>query len=122
MAKDGTINNEVVTPDFEAALNAMLHDVRPNKSDKQAAGKEESDAWKEIKDTFNCAAPAAKFFFAHILEREDETRDANLRTLYGLLQVANIGISADLVDKMGDGEAPKMPVKEASEPGLATVN
>lgn len=122
MAKDGTINNEVPQPDFEAALKTMMHDVRPNKQEKHAAGQEESDAWKEIKDTYNCASAGAKFFFNHILEREDETRDANLRTLYGLLKAANIGISADLVDKMGDGEAPKMPISNRKEPALATAH
>ena len=122
-AKEADINGEVGQPDFAGALQTMFQDLRKSESDKSKAGKLSTEAWKKIKDEYNLSAPAARWFFAHILEREDETRDNNLRTLYGLLTAAKIGISADLVDKMGDGEAPTMPVAEkSSKPSLATID
>lgn len=126
MAKDAKTEAEEVEEvkdlDFETALKCMLHDIRPIKEKKELAGSEESEGWKKIKDECHLASPAAKFFFTHILEREDETRDNNLRTLYGLLKTANIGISQDLVDKMSGSEAPTMPVVPAGQTSLHTVS
>lgn len=113
---------EVKEPNFEDALKCMLHDIRPAKEAKEASGSLESEAWKFIKDECHLASAGAKFFFGHILQREDETRDANLRALYGLLRAANIGISQDLVDKMGGEEAPTMPVAKKGTTELQTVN
>lgn len=121
-AKKKPIESEVVEPDFDRALKIMHNDVNKSNLEKSKHGKDESAAWKLIKDECHLSSPAAKFFNTHILGREDETRDNNLRTLYGLMKASGIGISADLVDQMGDGEAPTMPVSEEKRPTLATID
>lgn len=112
---------EVIAPDFERAIRIMTNDVHPQQERDAKVRGELAGAWKAIEDECRCSKQAAKFY-SKLTGMSDEKRDDVLRTLYGLMKVGNMGISADLVDRMGEGEAPTMPVAAAgAAEGLATL-
>lgn len=111
---------QIFTPDFERAIRVLKHDVAPAEEHNAESRGDLSAAWKIIEDECHCNKAATKAF-NKLLNMSDEKRDDYLRTLYGLMQEAHIGISADLVDRMGDGEAPTMPIVERHREGLATL-
>ncbi|PZU59812.1 MAG: hypothetical protein DI547_04875 [Sphingobium sp.] len=112
---------EIVKPDFDRAVRIYREDIKPAQAKVGEYAQEQSTAYKELKKGCHLDPAAAKMAFK-LDQMEDHKRDDYLRTLYGLMDKLNIGISADLVDQMGDGEAPSMPVRERSRPGLVTVN
>lgn len=115
---------EIQKPDFERAIRVLTHCIKPEEEKLADSRGDLSAAWKIIEDECHCNKAATKAF-NKLLGMSDEKRDDYLRTLYGLMKTANIGISADLVDKMEDGEAPTMPVTDKRGLGaenLATVN
>lgn len=129
MARDDKAENkdqiveEILKPDFARAIKVLTHDVKPAEEHNAESRGDLSAAWKIIEDECRCNKAAAKAF-NKLFNMSEEKRDDYLRTLYGLMAEAKIGISADLVDRMGDGEAPSMPVVERHGMGaenLATV-
>lgn len=112
---------EIQKPDFERALRILSNDVRPAEEKNAGSRGDLSAAWKEIEDGCHCNKAAAKSYYK-LAGMSAEKRDDYLRTLYGLMQLGGIGITRDLVDQMGDGEAPTMPIAANSDqPGLATL-
>lgn len=111
---------ELQKPDFERAIKVMTHDVHPQQEHNAKSRGELSAAWKIIEDDCHVNKAAAKTYFK-LTGMSDEKRDDYLRSLYGLMKTGNMGISADLVDRMGDGEAPVMPIAETAHEGLATL-
>lgn len=122
MAKKDEVT-EVLTPDFEKMKRIFTRDIKPAEEKTAKSRGDLSAAWKAIEDDCHCNKSAAKLL--HKLHgMSDETRDDYLRTLYGGMKAMEIGISADLVDKMNDEDAPTMPVVESRPEGaeaLATV-
>jgi hypothetical protein len=108
-------------PDFERAIQLYREDIRPAQAKVGEYAQEQSTAYKEIKKGCNIHPGAAKLAFK-LDQMEDAKRDDFLRSLYGLMAALKIGISADLVDQMGDDEAPRMPVAERQTPGLMALN
>jgi len=112
---------EIVAPDFERAISVLEHDIHPEQEKNAKARGELSAAWKVIEDECRVNKKAAKLYF-QMTGMSDEKRDDFLRSLYGLMKTGNMGISADLVDRMGDGEAPAMPIVDGgAREGLATL-
>lgn len=107
---------DVKAKDFERALRIMRHDVAPAEENSAETRGELSGAWKQIVDECGCSSSAAKFFRKQILTASEEKKDDSLRTLYGLMAAAGIGISRDLVDTMNGSEPPTMPVNELFKP------
>jgi hypothetical protein len=112
---------ELVTPDFERAIKVMEHDVHPQQEHNAKSRGELAAAWKIIEDDCHCNKAAAKVYFK-LTGMSDEKRDDFLRSLWGLMKTGNMGISADLVDRMGEGDAPTMPVQEPRERKLELVD
>jgi hypothetical protein len=116
---------EIKKPDFSRAIQVMKSTIRPAEEESAGARGDLSAAWKIVEDECHINKKAAKDFH-RLSNMSDELRDDYLRSLYGLMQEAGIGISQDLVDQMGDGEAPSMPVKARSKgfgtEGLAALN
>ena len=114
---------QVMTPDFERGLNILRSDLNPLTEESAKIRGDQSAAWKMIEKDCHLNKKGAKF--VHSLMRMDpEIRDDVLRTVYGLMKAAKIGISRDLVDQMGKGDAPNMPTSDekATEPGnLASI-
>jgi hypothetical protein len=79
-----------------------------------------SAAWKIVEDECHVNKAAAKDF-RKIRNMSDELRDDYLRSLYELMSEDGIGISPDLVDAMGEDDAPAMPVAERKPVELVTV-
>lgn len=102
---------EIQKPDFEQAVRIYRNDIRPAQAKVGEYAQEQSTAYKQIKKGCNVHPGAAKLAFK-LNEMEDHKRDDYLRSLYGLMNVLKIGISADLVDQMGDDDAPTMPVAD----------
>jgi hypothetical protein len=112
---------EIVKPDFERAIRVMTNDVHPQQEHNAKSRGELSAAWKVIENDCRVNKGAAKAYFK-LTGMSDEKRDDYLRSLYGLMKTGNMGISADLVDRMGqNGEAPEMPIVEPAHEGLATL-
>jgi len=120
-ASDKPISGEIPKPDFALAIKFYQDDIRPAQSKVGEFAQEQSTAYKAIKKQANVHPGAAKLAFK-LNEMEDTKRDDFLRSLYGLMAELDIGLSRDLVDAMGDGEAEKMPTKERKRPALATVS
>jgi len=112
---------EIVTPDFKLAVRYYREDIRPAQTKVGEFAQEQSTAYKAIKKQAHVNPGAAKLAFK-LNEMEDAKRDDFLRSLYGLMQELKIGISADLVDQMADGEAPSMHKVEKAPVSLVTVN
>ena len=112
---------EIQTPDYERAIKVLTHDVHPQSEKNASARGELSAAWRIIEDECHVEKRAAKLYFK-LTGMSDEAKDDFLRSLYGMMKTGGLGISADLVDRMGDGEAPAMPIVQRSdEGGLATL-
>lgn len=120
-AADKPINGEIPKPDFDLAIRFYKEDIRPAQAKVGEFAQEQSTAYKAIKKQAHVHPGAAKLAFK-LAEMEDTKRDDFLRSLYGLMEGLDIGLSRDLVDAMGDGEADKMPTRERKRPALATVS
>lgn len=113
--------SEILQPDFEKAIRILQNDVRPAEEKNATSRGDLSAAWKAIEDDCHCNKAAAKTYYK-LAGMSDEKRGDFLRTLYGMMKAANMGISADLVDRMGDDDAPTMPVVESNgRDGLVTL-
>ncbi|HEX7852082.1 MAG TPA: hypothetical protein VF503_00115 [Sphingobium sp.] len=111
----------VLKPDFERAIRILRSDVNPLTEESAKIRGDQSAAWKEIEKDCHCNKKAMKL--VHSLMRMDpEVRDDFLRTQYGAMASAKIGISQDLVDQMTDGDAPAMPTVKRESAPLVTVN
>jgi hypothetical protein len=113
--------DQVIKPDFKLAVKYYREDIRPAQAKVGEFAQEQSTAYKAIKKRAHVNPAAAKMAFK-LNEMEDDKRDDFLRSLYGLMQELKIGISADLVDQMADGDAPTMPKIEKAPVSLVTVN
>lgn len=120
-AADKPINGEIPKPDFALAIKLYKEDIRPAQAKVGEFAQEQSTAYKAIKKQANVHPGAAKLAFK-LSEMEDTKRDDFLRSLYGLMEGLDIGLSRDLVDAMGDGEADSMPTRDRKRPTLATVS
>lgn len=117
---DAPINGEIPAPDFERAISIIKQDLNPLTEESAKTRGDQAAAWKTIEKDCHCNKKGMKF--VHQLMRMDpEIRDDVLRTVYGGMEAAGIGITEDLVDKAGDNSAPKMPTRKADRPSLATV-
>lgn len=107
-AKERQNGGEVKKPDFEGALRVLRADVNPATEGGAKLRGDLSAAWKSIENDHHCNKKGAKF--VHGLMRMDvQVRDDVLRTVYGLMRAAGIGISEDLVSLMNDDEDSEMP-------------
>lgn len=120
-ADDKPINGEIPKPDFALAVKFYKDDIRPAQAKVGEFAQEQSTAYKAIKKQAHVHPGAAKLAFK-LNEMEDTKRDDFLRSLYGLMQELDIGLTRDLVDAMGEGEADQMPTRERKRPALATVS
>lgn len=113
---------EIEKPDYERAIRVLTNDVHPQQERNAKSRGELSAAWKVVEDECHVNKGAAKLYFK-LTGMSDEKKDDFLRSLYGLMKTGGLGLSADLVDKMGDGEAPSMPIVQRSDEGagLATL-
>jgi hypothetical protein len=112
MPKDNE-TTEVVAPDFQKMKRIFLHDLKPADERNAKTRGDLSAAWGAIEKDCHVNKRAAKLLF-RLNGESDETRDDFLRSLYGGLRELGIGISQDLVDKMGGDEAPTMPTVDKS--------
>ena len=110
--------SDVKTPDFAKALRIIHQDVRPAEELSAAERGKLSGAWKAVEKDAHCNRPAAKLF-CKLLQMSDETRDDFLRTQYGLMREAGIGISRDLVDQ-AEGVTHDFPVEGVPRDFTAT--
>lgn len=114
------VNGEIPQPDFERAIKILRSDLNPLTEKSASIRGDQSAAWKTIEKDCHCNKKGIKWL--HQLMRMDpEVRDDVLRSLYGGMKAANIGISQDMVDRMEDQVAPDMPVVRAAPPKLETV-
>lgn len=112
---------EIIKPDFERAIRILKSDLNPLTEEGAKIRGDQAAGWKTIEKDCHCNKKGMKF--VHSLMRMDpEIRDDVLRTVYGGMQAAKIGISEDLVDRMSDDETPSMPVSERKTVELVTVN
>lgn len=113
---------EIQAPDFAAALRCMNVSVRPAEEKNAGSRGDLFGAWKTIEKDYHCNKPAAKTFYK-LFGMSAEARDDFLRTFYGLMKTAHIGISQDLVDRMEESDAPEMPIvpSDGTQDGLATL-
>lgn len=104
--------SDVIAPDFDKAIRIIRQDVRPAEDSSATERGKLSGAWKAVEKECHCNRPAAKLF-AKLMGMNDEARDDFLRTQYGMMRAAKIGITRDLVD-IADGVTEQtMPVEEA---------
>lgn len=101
--------HEVPQPDFERAIRVIRNDLMPLKKESESIRGEASAAWKIVEDECHCNKAALKEV-AKLMKMEQPDRDSYLRSLYGGMKAANIGISEDLVSMMTDEDTPTMPV------------
>lgn len=113
--------HEIPKPDFDRAINILKADLNPLTEKGAKVRGDQAAAWKMIECDCHCNKKAIKT--VHQLMRMDpEIRDDFLRSLYGGMQAAGIGISEDLVDQMEGDEAPSMPTVKKTAGKLHTVN
>lgn len=111
----------VEKPDFERAIKILKADLNPLTEEGAKVRGDQAAAWKMIEKDCHCNKKAMKT--VHSLMRMDpELRDDYLRTLYGGMEAAGIGISEDLVDQMSDSEVPKMPTAKKAPVELVTLS
>lgn len=126
MARDDTPQDctELKPIDAGRVIRILENDVHPQSERDAKARGELANAWKTIEDECGCNKGAAKLYFK-LTGWSDEKRDDFLRSLYAMMKEGGMGVSSDLVDQMGDGEAPQMPVVAPTGPttvDLATIN
>lgn len=119
--KDEGVTNGPADPDFAGAAALIRKEISPDKEDLSKLQGDLSASWKRVEDQFHVNKKGAKDA-AKMLGMSVETRDDYLRSLYGMMQAFGIGISADLVDAMGDGQAPTMPVRQGGAADSALLN
>ena len=112
---------EIVQPDYEKALRIMRADIKPAEEQNAESRGHLSAAWKAIEDEAHVNKAAAKIFRKQVLESSVEKRDDFLRSLYGLMRAAHIGISRDLVD-LAEGSEERMPVEGEEEESRAAAS
>jgi hypothetical protein len=113
--------HEIPKPDFDRAINILKADLNPLTEEGAKVRGDQSAAWKMIERDCHCNKKAIKT--VHQLMRMDpEIRDDFLRSLYGGMRAAGIGISEDMVDRMEGNEAPSMPTRKKAPVELVTVN
>ena len=118
---EAPINGEVPAPDFERAIKVLKADLNPLTEEAAKTRGEQAAAWKIIEKDCHCNKKAMKQLHG-LMRMDPELRDDYLRTLYGGMKAAGIGISQDMVDRMEGTVPPSMPVQERSRPALATVS
>lgn len=112
--------HEIPKPDFDRAIKILKKDLNPLTEESAKVRGDQAAAWKMIEKDCNCNKKAMKA--VHSLMRMDpELRDDYLRTFYGAMEAADIGISEDMVDRMEGNETPSMPVKKREPVNLVTV-
>jgi hypothetical protein len=111
---------EVHAPDFDLMKRIFLNDLKPADEKSAKARGDLSAAWKAIEDDAHVNKRAAKLLF-RLRGESEETRDDFLRSLYGGMKALGIGISADLVDKMNDADAPTMPIVDSKGLGADSL-
>ena len=99
-------------PDFARAIRVMANDIKASDEANAQTRGDLSAAWKVVEEECRCVKGAAKVFFK-LRGMSPETRDDYLRTLYGLMEAAGIGISRDLVDQ-AEGVIKSMPLAPAA--------
>lgn len=108
-------------PDFEAAVRIYRQDIKPAVESAGEHAQEASQGYKDIKK-LNVNTRAARFVFS--LERESEEKRSDiLRSLRGMLNAMQIGITDDLVSA-AEGEkagAPIIPTAAPKPLELATI-
>jgi hypothetical protein len=112
---------ELKTPDFEQAVRIFRSDIKPANEKSGEHAQEASTAYKKIKD-LGVSTRAAKFIFKLAGESEEKRNDV-LRSVRGLLEAMNIGITDDLVSE-AEGEntaAPIVPTAKPENTELATL-
>lgn len=102
---------EITKPDFEKALRIIKQDVAPAEENSVSERGKLSGAWKAVEKDCKANRAAAKLVWK-LMNMSEELRDDFLRTQYGLMAAAHIGISADLVDAAQGAKVPTMPVVE----------
>lgn len=114
---------EISTPDFEKAIRILTNDVHPAMDKNSTSRGDLSAAWKAVEDDCHVNKGAAKLYYK-LTGWSEEKKDDFLRSLYGMMKTGGLGLSADLVDRMEDGEAPEMPVVQRTDSGagLATLH
>lgn len=100
-------------PDFARAIRVMANDIKASDEANAQTRGDLSAAWKVVEEECRCVKGAAKVFFK-LRGMSPETRDDYLRTLYGLMEAAGIGISRDLVDQ-AEGVNKSMPLAPAAD-------
>lgn len=126
MAKQAKKNTDEVeqikAPDFEKAVRIFRHDIKPANEKSGEFAQRASTGYKAIKDECHVNGRAAKFVFQLAGESEEKRNDV-LRSVRGLLEAMNIGITDDLVsDAEGEADTPVVPVVKPAQLGLVTVN
>ncbi len=120
---DGPQNGGAIEqPDFEKAARLLKHDVKPAEEKVGEHAQVMSTAYKAIKKDCHVNPAAAKLAYKLSRQSEEKTDDY-LRSLRGMLEALNVGITRDLVDEAEGAEsAPIIPTVERSAPVLETIN
>lgn len=109
-------------PDFEKAVRIFRHNIKPANEKSGEHAQAASTGYKAIKKDCHVNTRAAKFVFQLSGESEEKRNDV-LRSVRGLLEAMNIGITDDLVsDAEGEPNTPIVPTKKPAQLGLVTVN
>lgn len=112
---------EIKQPDFALAVRLFRQDIKPAVEAAGEHAQEASTAYKAIKEA-GVNTRAAKFVFK-LADESEEKRNDVLRSVRGLLEVMNIGITDDLVSRAEGGDAgkPLIPTADPEKLGLATL-
>lgn len=114
-------DEEIKKPDFELAVRIFRQDIKPAVEAAGEHAQEASTGYKAIKNDAHVNTRAAKFVFKLANESEEKRNDV-LRSLRGLLEAMNIGITDDLVSRAEDEDAaPIVPVAAGEKLDLHTV-
>lgn len=113
---------EVQQPDFAKAVRIFRQDIKPAVEAAGERSQEASTGYKAIKKDCRVNTRAAKFVFKLAGESEEKRNDV-LRSVRGLLEAMNIGITDDLVsDAEGeDNKAPIVPTATGETHELTTL-
>jgi hypothetical protein len=115
-------NEQVATPDFEKAVRIYRQDIKPAVEAAGERAQEASTGYKAIKKDCRVNTRAARFVFS--LEREsEEKRNDILRSVRGMLDEMDIGITDDLVSQAEneDRAAPIIPTAAPEKLQVATI-
>lgn len=113
---------QVAKPDYEKAVRIYRQDIKPANEKSGEHAQAASTGYKAIKKDCRVNTRAAKFVFKLAGESEEKRNDV-LRSVRGLLDAMNIGITDDLVsDAEGENTAaPIVPNAKGEEVELATL-